>query len=136
MDKEISLLEALTGVDFTVIHLDGRIIRIQNEKGQVIKPGSVMTCEGLGMPFHKTPYKYGNLFINFKIIFPDSMDQGEMTSMQTTLKSQAKSSDEQTEIDAVADHVELEAFQESHKNTHAQGGTKADHSDEEEEDGE
>ena len=33
MDKEISLLEALTGVDFTVIHLDGRIVRIQNEKG-------------------------------------------------------------------------------------------------------
>jgi len=28
MEKEISLLEALTGVDFTIMHLDGRIIRI------------------------------------------------------------------------------------------------------------
>lgn len=81
MEKEISLLEALTGVDFTVIHLDGKIIRIQNEKGQVIKPGSVMTCEGLGMPFHKTPYKFGNLFITFKIIFPESMDASEISSM-------------------------------------------------------
>jgi len=27
-DKEISLLEALTSVDFTIMHLDGRMIRI------------------------------------------------------------------------------------------------------------
>jgi len=27
-DKEISLLEALTAVDFTIMHLDGRMIRI------------------------------------------------------------------------------------------------------------
>jgi len=35
------------------------------------------------------------------------MDEAEITSMQTTLKGQAKSSDEKAEIDAVADHVEL-----------------------------
>lgn len=73
-DKEISLLESLTGVDFTIMHLDGRMVRIQNESGKVVKPNSTMTCEGLGMPFHKTPYKFGNLFINFKIKFPDSME--------------------------------------------------------------
>ena len=28
MEKEISLLDSLTGVDFTIMHLDGRIIRI------------------------------------------------------------------------------------------------------------
>lgn len=28
MEKEITLLEALTGVDFTIMHLDGKIIRI------------------------------------------------------------------------------------------------------------
>lgn len=71
MEKEISLLEALTGVDFTIMHLDGRIVRIQGEKGKCVKPGAMMTCEGLGMPFHKTSYKFGNLFITFKIKFPD-----------------------------------------------------------------
>lgn len=86
MEKEITLLEALTGVDFTVIHLDGKIIRIQNEKGQVVKPNSMMTCEGLGMPFHKTPYKFGNLFITFKIVFPEQMGPTEITNMQKTLK--------------------------------------------------
>jgi len=73
-DKEISLLEALTAVDFTIMHLDGRMIRIQNEAGKTIKPNTTMTCEGLGMPFHKTPYKFGNLFINFKVKFPDQME--------------------------------------------------------------
>lgn len=36
-----------------------------------------MTCEGLGMPFHKTPYKFGNLFINFKIKFPETIDDAQ-----------------------------------------------------------
>lgn len=33
MDKEITLLEALTGVNFTIMHLDGKIIRIKNPPG-------------------------------------------------------------------------------------------------------
>lgn len=42
----------------------------------VIQPNTIMTLEGLGMPFHKTPYKYGNLFITFKIKFPEKINQG------------------------------------------------------------
>lgn len=38
MEKEISLLESLTGLDFILTHLDGRKIRIQNKAGDVIKP--------------------------------------------------------------------------------------------------
>ena len=37
-----------------------------------------MTVEGLGMPYHKTPYKYGNLFINFKIKFPEKLNEDQM----------------------------------------------------------
>jgi len=36
MTKTITLLEALTGVDFTIKHLDGRTVRIKSEPGQVI----------------------------------------------------------------------------------------------------
>jgi len=73
MEKEISLLEALTGIDFTIMHLDGKIIRIQGEKGQIIRPGQKMTVPDNGMPFHKTSYKFGNLFITFKIKFPENI---------------------------------------------------------------
>ena len=77
MEKEISLLESLTGVDFTIMQLDGKIVRVTGEKGTIIKPAQKMTCPDLGMPFHKTPYKFGNLFITFKIKFPEKMSDSE-----------------------------------------------------------
>ena len=53
IEKEISLFEALTGVDFVLTHLDGRKIRIKNAPGEVIKPDDIKTVEGHGMPYHK-----------------------------------------------------------------------------------
>ena len=53
IEKEISLLEALTGVDFVLTHLDDRKIRIKNKAGEVIKPDDIKTVEGHGMPYHK-----------------------------------------------------------------------------------
>ena len=38
MEKEITLVEALTGLDFILVHLDGRKVRITNKPGEVIKP--------------------------------------------------------------------------------------------------
>ncbi len=63
MEKEISLIEALTGLDFVLVHLDGRKIRIHNKSGEVIKPDSLFTVENAGMPFHKKVYAFGNLII-------------------------------------------------------------------------
>ena len=70
MEKEITLIEALTGLDFVLTHLDARKIRIRNTPGEVIKPDSLFTVENLGMPFHKRSYQHGNLIIQFKIKFP------------------------------------------------------------------
>lgn len=44
-EKEITLLEALTGVDFIITHLDDRKIRIKNKPGEVIKPDDIKTIE-------------------------------------------------------------------------------------------
>jgi DnaJ family protein A protein 2 len=73
IEKEIPLIEALTGVDFVIKHLDGRKIRIKNKPGEVIKPDDIKTVEGFGMPYHKQPFKFGNLFIIFKIKFPETV---------------------------------------------------------------
>lgn len=69
-EKEITLLEALTGLDFVIKHLDGRNIRISNKPGEIIKPEALKTVENMGMPFHKKVYMFGNLFVQFKIKFP------------------------------------------------------------------
>lgn len=78
MEKDITLLEALTGVDFVVEFLDGTKFRAQSPQGQVIKPDSLMTIEDKGLPFHKNSYKFGNLFVLFKVNFPDSMDAAQI----------------------------------------------------------
>jgi len=74
IEKEITLIEALTGIDFVITHLDGRKIRIKNNPGEVIKPDDIKTVENMGMPLNKRTYVFGNLFIHFKIKFPNSMD--------------------------------------------------------------
>jgi DnaJ family protein A protein 2 len=78
MEKEITLIEALTGLDFILTHLDGRKIRIKNNTGEIIKPDDIKTCEHLGMPYHKKVYMNGNLLIHFKIKFPTTIEPANM----------------------------------------------------------
>jgi len=75
IEKEITLFEALTGVDFVIKHLDGRKIRIKNTPGEVIKPDDIKTVENHGMPYHKQIFNFGNLFVIFKVKFPDSLSK-------------------------------------------------------------
>lgn len=56
-----------------ITHLDGSKVRIQNEPGEVIKPDDLKTCKGKGLPFHKRAYEFGNLYIIFKVSFPDNL---------------------------------------------------------------
>jgi len=67
IEHKITLLEALTGVDFVLTHLDGKQIRIKNEPGDVIKPDDLKTIPEKGLPFHKQPFKFGHLFVLFKV---------------------------------------------------------------------
>lgn len=67
IQKDISLRDALTGVSFTVKHLDGRLLRISSPPGEVVKPGSFMAVADEGMPFPGRPYVKGNLYINFQV---------------------------------------------------------------------
>lgn len=45
IEKEISLFEALTGVDFVITHLNLKKIRIKNKPGEIIKPDDIKTIE-------------------------------------------------------------------------------------------
>lgn len=81
LEKEISLYEALTGVDFVLTHLDGKKIRIKNKPGEVIKPDDIKTVEGHGMPYHKQPFKFGNLFVVFKVKFPNELKKEQMAKI-------------------------------------------------------
>lgn len=129
IEKEITLLEALTGVDFVLTHLDGRHIRIKNQPGEVIKPDDIKTVEGHGMPYHKQPYKFGNLFVVFKIVFPKELKKEQINKVQEALGGSKKK-----DVDMeVAESCFLKEFHEHHRNTHHEGGQDGNGSDDEDE---
>lgn len=45
IEKEITLLEALTGVDFILNHISGHRIRVKTKPGEIVKPNEIMTVE-------------------------------------------------------------------------------------------
>lgn len=67
---EISLAQALCGIEYVFKHLDDRDIVVRNKKGEVIKSGDVKGIVGEGMPIHKNPFEKGNLYIEFVVQFP------------------------------------------------------------------
>lgn len=132
IEKEISLHDALTGVDFVITHLDGRKIRIKNKPGEVIKPDDIKTIDNHGMPFHNQGFKFGNLFVIFKITFPTHLNATQLQKIGEALTHMKKSKD--TDMD-VAETCHLKEYAESHRNTHHEGGNEGNESDEEGEEG-
>ena len=86
-EKTISLQDALTGVDFAIDYLDGTKLRVKSPKGLVIKPDQLMTIEDKGLPFHKNPYKFGNLFVLFTVEFPTSLNDTQSSGIETLFAS-------------------------------------------------
>jgi len=89
MEKEITLSQALTGVEFHVKHLDGRDLVVRSEPGDIIKPGSFKRIAGEGMPMHGNPFVKGNLIIAFDVTFPEpgSLSEAEAKALADVLPS-------------------------------------------------
>jgi DnaJ family protein A protein 2 len=84
MDKEISLLQALCGIEFEILLLNGEILNVSTLNNEIINPNETKTLKGKGMPIFKDPTKFGNLYIHFKVVFPKV---GELTQDQLILLS-------------------------------------------------
>jgi len=115
-------------VDFLVDFLDGGQFRVQSEPGSVIKPESLMTIPEKGLPFHKNPYKFGNLFVLFTVKFPDSLEAAQVDQVADTLKAMKKKNEKMVATQEVAKLIPYSADQ---KNTDARGGARADHEEDE-----
>lgn len=91
-----------------------------------------MTVEDKGLPFHKNPYKFGNLFVLFTVKFPDTLSDSQIGDISTTLKAMKKQNLD-AEMDA-SEVCKLQTFSEDQRNTHCQGGTRGNDSDNEDDD--
>jgi len=53
IDKKITLLEALTGFNFEITHLDGKKFTVATAPNEVISHQDIRCIKGKGMPFWK-----------------------------------------------------------------------------------
>ena len=67
---KISLKEALCGFMIEISHVNGKTLRMSNNN-QIISPGYKRIIQNFGMPYGND--KYGNLVIEFEIIFPTNL---------------------------------------------------------------
>jgi len=84
------------------------------------------------MPFFDAPYKFGNLYINFNIVFPTTLDNGQKESLNKLFSSlqQPKITEKITETYTLSEYVPEQ------ENTHHSGGKKEDKRDGDEEEDE
>jgi len=68
--KTISLVEALTGFQFTIPHVDKRNLCVVSDPDTVYEPGTNKVIRGEGMPRKNDPLNRGSLYIEFEVEFP------------------------------------------------------------------
>ena len=124
---EITLLEALTGFKRIITHLDGRKILIQTKPGEIIKPGVYKTVKELGMPFFNSPYRFGNLYMNFNIIFPKSLDDEQKKELKNLFPSSNMEIEDESKI---TEKYKLTDYVKADENTFETGGNRKQSDDE------
>jgi len=97
MEKEISLIDSLTGFSFEFKHLDDRSVIIQIKPGDIIKPDDVREVPGLGMPIYTRSYDFGNLYIKFNVTFPTSLNNDQATKLKTIFSPSPSPMDDDSE---------------------------------------
>lgn len=81
--KTISLKEALCGFSFEIHHINGKTLNLNNKTNPtIVKPNYKKTVAGLGMNRDGT---YGNLVIEFDVVFPDSLTAEQIKNISDIL---------------------------------------------------
>lgn len=82
IEKNIPLKLALCGFDFEINHLNGKVFKLANKPGNVIKPGSIKTIPGLGLEKNG---ETGSLKIKFNVEFPDTLSSEQIQALTNGL---------------------------------------------------
>ena len=82
VEKEITLLEALTGFSFEFTHFDGRLMTIHSSRGDVISPHDLKCVENEGMPKIQNSFLKGHLIFRFRINFPKKLNEHDLAAVE------------------------------------------------------
>ncbi|KAG0353126.1 DnaJ- protein scj1 [Podila minutissima] len=72
----ISLEQALLGFNLEIKHLDGKTVALTREEA-VTPYGFVQTLKGQGMPIKGSHGDFGDLFVEYKVVFPEKLSKDE-----------------------------------------------------------
>jgi len=112
MTQSISLVEALTGFEFSFKHLDKRNIVVKSAPEQVVKPGDTMAIPDMGMPVYGRPFTWGRMLVKFNVIFPMYSEvQSKINEIRQCLPAPSKADDSlMSDSDSKTDTVTLERY--------------------------
>ena len=82
--QNITLLEALTGFQFTIQHLDGRTLIISSEEGKCYKDKDVKAIKEEGFPLSGGS-AHGHLYITLNVTMPDQLDEKTKEGLKALL---------------------------------------------------
>ncbi|CCW66286.1 unnamed protein product [Phytomonas sp. Hart1] len=84
MKHVISLAEALCGLRFKIVQLDGRELLVTRKRGEITYPGEQKCLRGEGMPIRSTG-KFGDLHIEFIVNYPEYVDDNQIRLLSAAL---------------------------------------------------
>jgi len=137
MVQSITLVEALTGFQFTFEHLDKRTIIVKSAPEQVVKPGDVMAIPEMGMPIYGKPFCFGRMLVKFDIVFPlFSEVQPKFAEIRAALPAPAKADDSRmSDANEKTETVVLQTYdpnedrqRRSHREAYEEDGSDDEHS--------
>lgn len=112
VEKNISLADALCGVELVIKQLDGRALHVTCEPGAIVTPGMIKSVPNEGMPTWKNTLERGYMFIKFNIQFPTRINEQQRRDLEATLGictpanlDNEEEVEEVTMIDFENDHV-------------------------------
>lgn len=119
--KQISLLEALTGFEFSIEHLDERILHVTSKPGVIYKSGDIKAIREEGFPLRGDPMTRGHLYVHLEVVFPENLTAAQQQGLKDVLGAPApvefkSSTGDNTDIEkCVLEEVDIEAEKAAYK---------------------
>lgn len=101
IQKDVPLVNALTGMSFNIKHLDGRTIHISTPPGDIIKHNDVREIPEEGMPVCGSPFTKGSLYIKFNVIFPIHLSAKQIQGIKKALPGSGSENKPAGEVEEV-----------------------------------
>lgn len=99
MEHPLTLVEALCGFQFFIVHLDGRVLRVKSSANEVITQGDIKSIDGEGMPTYKRPFEKGRLIIRFNVQFPKTLTPDAIKLIEKALPRPAAKKQPQKDVE-------------------------------------